>query len=462
MEQGGREKGKEKGKEKVEERTSAKKPGSKTGERPGPSQWSKEEASGGLYIAATAARSPALGVLKRRSIKLTQKFTSTKASRVNEGNYSGIPSIEGYSLSKKVRWADELHDRTRSDSGGGKTTPSVATGIKRTYKEALLTPKPKSTQPPRRPPNLHTFPVPPGYSSLRGRCFRCLGSNHWAYNCRGPIRCRRCYKTGHIARSCMDRLPMSVYRAMRARPSYLSAFVPLTEDFYTRQNRCRNAILVDVLPPKILGHFPHEHIANKLASRFGGFPADFHVARYSERDFVVFLPEWVPSEQLLRREILSLEELKLQCFPWNPWSHARVTQLTYNVWIQLMISRSEWWISRGTRCLISVNYLSNIPENLEITVGDVSTSVLIQLERWGRREFAAPENPPNERTDQHDPQQRGPDMHRRSGGSVRGRRSSAAGSSSSDALWNSSEIRDRRRAIDPPSGLTWLKTPLSS
>nr|CAD1825933.1 unnamed protein product [Ananas comosus var. bracteatus] len=99
--------------------------------------------------------------------------------------------------------------------------------------------------------------------------------------------------------------PLGVYRAMRARSSYLSAFVPLSNDFFARQNRRRNAILVDVIPPSNLGHFPQDSIANGLASRFGGYPSDFHVARYRERDYVVFLSEWVPCEQLLRRETLT-------------------------------------------------------------------------------------------------------------------------------------------------------------
>nr|CAD1834382.1 unnamed protein product [Ananas comosus var. bracteatus] len=45
------------------------------------------------------------------------------------------------------------------------------------------------------------------------------------------------------------------YRAMRARPAYLNAFVLLSEDFFARQNRRRNALLVDVVPPANLGHF---------------------------------------------------------------------------------------------------------------------------------------------------------------------------------------------------------------
>nr|CAD1817695.1 unnamed protein product [Ananas comosus var. bracteatus] len=331
---------------------------------------------------------------------------------------------------------------------------------------------------PKRLQSLRAFPATPDSISRSGRCFRCLGFDHRVSNCRGPIRCLRCYKSGHIARACMDRLPMSVYRAMRARPSYLSAFVPLTEDFHTRQNHCRNAILVDVLPPKNLGHFPQETIANRLASRFGGFPSDFHVARYSERDFVIFLSEWVPCYQLLRREILTLDDLRLQCYPWSPWSGARAMQLTYNVWIRLVSLPYECWSSRtvaalvggfgrfiraddfsvrmvdltGYRCLVAVNYLSDILENLEITVGDWSRSVLIQMERWGRRDLVAPGNPPHERTDQHDPLQRAPDAHHHTGGSVRGRRSSTGGSSNSDVSWNSSEIRDRRREMYSPIG----------
>lgn len=129
---------------------------------------------------------------------------------------------------------------------------------------------------------------------------------------------------------------MNVYRAMRDHRAYLSAFVSLFDDFFACQNRCHNAILIDVVPPANLGHFPKETIGNGLASRFGGFPTDFHVARNSERDFVVFLPEWVPSKHLLRREVLSLGDLRLRCFPWNPYYGARHPPLSYNVWIRLV------------------------------------------------------------------------------------------------------------------------------
>nr|CAD1842767.1 unnamed protein product [Ananas comosus var. bracteatus] len=329
----------------------------------------------------------------------------------------------GAASNKKVTWADEegialtqaavvhLEDpspitratntstnifRRSSDTGYGTSS------INKTYKEALLTPGATPSRDLQRPQRVYSFP---SFKSLhksffKGKCFRCLGLIHWASSCRKPRRCARCYKTGHVAKSCMDRLPMAVYREMRARPSYLSAFVPQTEDFFTRQNRCRNAILVDVLPPRILGHFPQETLANRLASRFGGFPSDFHVAKFSQRDYVIFLPEWVTAAQLVRREILSLDNLRLQCYPWNPYFGLRRASLTYNVWIRLVSLPYECWSSRtvaalvggfgrfiraddfssrmvdltGYRCLISVNFLSDIPENLEITVGDYSLS----------------------------------------------------------------------------------------
>ncbi|OAY62568.1 putative WRKY transcription factor 33 [Ananas comosus] len=237
---------------------------------------------------------------------------SRKEPRVNEDTY--------FTSSKKVKWADEgglaltritlVHtedfdpptrvratstneDKRSSDTSDGQSTPSSSSGVKKSYKEALLTPISTPKLLPRRPKSAKSFPTSnsPANFSFKGRCYRCLGNNHWASSCRGPLRCVRCFKGGHVARSCMDRLPMAVYRAMRARPSYLSAFVPQTEDLVSRQNQCRNAILVDVLPPKKLGHFPQETIANRMASRFGGFPSDFHVAKFSQRDFVIFLPE---------------------------------------------------------------------------------------------------------------------------------------------------------------------------
>nr|CAD1829201.1 unnamed protein product [Ananas comosus var. bracteatus] len=50
------------------------------------------------------------------------------------------------------------------------------------------------------------------------------------------------------------------------------------------------------------------------------------------------------------------------------------------------------------RCLVAVNHLSDIPENVEIAFGDISISVLIQLERWARDGDVGRGNPPVLRT----------------------------------------------------------------
>nr|CAD1843445.1 unnamed protein product [Ananas comosus var. bracteatus] len=116
----------------------------------------------------------------------------------------------------------------------------------------------------------------------------------------------------------------------------------------------------------------------------------------------------------------------------NPYCGARRPPLTYKAWIRLVSLPYECWSSRtvaalvsgfgrfirlddssarmvdlsGYRCLVAVNHLSDIPENLEICFGDLSLSVLIQLERSGRSEEERCANPNNERTDQHDPSAR--------------------------------------------------------
>uniref|UniRef100_A0A6V7QUE7 CCHC-type domain-containing protein n=1 Tax=Ananas comosus var. bracteatus TaxID=296719 RepID=A0A6V7QUE7_ANACO len=293
------------------------------------------------------------------------------------------------------------------------------------------------------PPLRNILRNTPPKRSFKDRCFRCLGRNHRAAACREPLRCALCLKTGHKARSCMDRLPMDVYRYMRARPAYLNVFVPQTEDFFARQNRRRNALLVDVVPAANLGHFAQDTIANGLANRFGGFPTDFLVARYRDREFVVFLPEWVPSESLVRRVNLSLGDIRLRYYAWNPYSGARRFSPPYKAWIRLVSLPYECWSSRtvaaivggfarfiradehttrmidhsGYRCLVAVNHLHDIPENLEVAFGDVSLSVLIQLERWARDDDNGrgdPPPPPNERTDHFDPDMRSLEVERRS------------------------------------------------
>lgn len=164
--------------------------------------------------------------------------------------------------------------------------PPPSTFLKKTLRKCFFLPR-LLTQLPHPAPPMHSVPsfASPklDFNFFKGRCFRCLRRDHRASHCREPVRRAKCLKVGHKARSCMNRLPMSIYRAMRARPACFSAFVPLSDDFFACQNRQRNAILVDVVPPANLGHFPQETIANGLASCFGGYPNAFLVARYSEQ-----------------------------------------------------------------------------------------------------------------------------------------------------------------------------------
>nr|CAD1829315.1 unnamed protein product [Ananas comosus var. bracteatus] len=281
----------------------------------------------------------------------------------------------GYSM--KVQTPSEVKPLTdRPHRINRLTTPHQ----KKTYREALLSPPPLSQPyiPQKASPSLSSKS---GRFSFKGWCFRCLGKNHLASHCRDPFWCTRCFKSGHKARLCVNRLLMNVYWAMRACPAYLSAFIPLSDDFF------------GVIPPANLGHFPQDAIANGLASRFGGYPTDF----------VIFLPEWVPSDHLIHMDVLNLGELRLRCFPWDLYRGARRPPLPYKVWIQLVSLLYECWCSRtvaalvggfsrfiraddfsarmvdlsGYRYLIAVNHFFDILENLEITFGDLSISVLI-------------------------------------------------------------------------------------
>uniref|UniRef100_A0A6V7QUG4 CCHC-type domain-containing protein n=1 Tax=Ananas comosus var. bracteatus TaxID=296719 RepID=A0A6V7QUG4_ANACO len=388
--------------------------------------------------------------LERRCQELRPKL----ATGVNASTYPSSSRLNERPSSKKVIWADSAGldlaqvatfcklDPPRApiapveDTSNPQDQQWTEVRYKRkgklSYKEALLSsapPHPLRNRSPHTPPPSHYRSPHSPHSNppskldpltFKGRCFRCLGRNHRAVACREPIRCARCLKVGHKARACMNRLPMAVYRAMRARPSYLNVYVPMSEDFFARQNRRRNAILVVVVPPANLGHFAQDTIANGLANRFGGFPTDFLVAKYRERDFVVFLPEWVRGDSLIHRQTITLGDIRLRCYAWNPYSGARRSSPPYKVWIRLVSLPYECWSSRtaaalvagfgrfiradelttrmvdlsGYRCLVAVNHLSDIPENLDIAFGDTSMLVLIQLERWPETETTAAATPP--------------------------------------------------------------------
>nr|CAD1817646.1 unnamed protein product [Ananas comosus var. bracteatus] len=266
----GREIGKENGKEKVGERSQTKKLGSKIGERPGVARWNKEEVS------------------------------------VNEVNHSELPSIEGCSLSKK--------EVVRQREGEDKTYCRLR--YKRDHTRTQCLHPNRILHTPSTTPNFHSFPVPLAVArseeGVSGAWVAITGVQLSGANSVSKVLQDRTYGKKLHGSAAEERLQGN------ARTTIISQRVrPTDEEFYTRQNQCRNAILVDVLPPKP-SDTSHRSILPTSWRAFWGFPSDFHVARYSERDYVVFLPEWVPSEQLLSRGIISLEDLKLQCFPWTP------------------------------------------------------------------------------------------------------------------------------------------------
>ncbi len=301
------------------------------------------------------------------------------------------------------------------------------------YKEAVLRKKgPQvlaSTLSTKKSPS----PYWPGRESGRTRgekCSRCLASDHRARNCRDPFRCRACLGFGHRAFQCKKTImqggrPVNRDRRRRERPPSLKAYVPFTEEFLRRTELRRNALLADVIQPADLGHAPQQTIANALARRFGGYAHDFFVARYRERDFAILLPGWVSAEVLVRRQVVTLENFWLRCFPWGPYWNARAHRVRHTAWIQLRNLPFECWTAarvasmisgfgrflradgvtkemsdlRAYRCRIAVDEIWEIPQNLSVVLGEEVFAVQVHLESWERAPAGGgddlPAPPPN-------------------------------------------------------------------
>lgn len=143
----------------------------------------------------------------------------------------------------------------------------------------------------------------------------------------------------------------------------------------------------------------------------------------------------------------------------NPYGGARRFSPPYKAWIRLVSLPYECWSSKtvaalvggfsrflradeltmrmadlsGYRCTVSVNYLSDIPENLELYFDDVSISVSIQIERWTQEGGRGnPPPPSNERSDTFDPNARSLAAERHYFGEVRRRRQKDADGSTQD------------------------------
>lgn len=197
-----------------------------------------------------------------------------------------------------------------------------------TYKEALLrrskTLHPSAILPPKKPiyyQGLKELLT----NNLANRCFRRLAKDHKAAASRDPVRCLKCLRFGHRANQYKDKRKYNVVDSMY-RPyqrlghaPVLKVFIPYTEKYLRRLELRRNAVLTDVLQPANLGSDPITTIKNAMARRFGGYTDDFAVARYRERDFAIFLPEWVSAEVLTRRKVLTLNDFSTRCYAWGQY-----------------------------------------------------------------------------------------------------------------------------------------------
>ncbi len=114
---------------------------------------------------------------------------------------------------------------------------------------------------------------------------------------------------------------MNPIREQRRRGRVFSAkaYVPYTEEYLRRSELRRNALLADVVQPNDLGLALQQTLANALARRFGGYAHDFFVTKYRERGYVIILPSWASAETLVRRHLITLEEIWLRCYNWGPY-----------------------------------------------------------------------------------------------------------------------------------------------
>lgn len=198
------------------------------------------------------------------------------------------------------------------------------------------------------------------------KCFRCLASDHQIAECRDPVRCIRCRKSGHRAVNCKETEPRvrdrvnrvfrqrdyRVNKVFRQRERVPKVYVPDTDEVLRRKVIRRNAVLADIIPPANLGPDPTHTIASALAIRFGGYTHDFGVARYRDRDYAIFLPEWVSAEMLARREVLTFDGFWIRCYKWGRNRNTRPHRVIYKAWVQLLNLPFKCWSTARVASLL--------------------------------------------------------------------------------------------------------------
>nr|CAD1821552.1 unnamed protein product [Ananas comosus var. bracteatus] len=209
----------------------------------------------------------------------------------------------------------------------------------------------------------------------------------------------------------------------RGRVPLGKVYVPYSEEYLRQVELRRNAILADVIQQANLGPDPITSIKSALASRFGMYTDDFAVARCRDRDFAIFLPEWVLTTVLTRRKILTLNGFWLRCFPWGNYRNARpycaicLINLPFEIWIVARVAALVSGFGRfikaddvtkamadlhAYRCQIAFDSLSSIPQNLSVILGEELFSIMVHLESWERIEEARVEAPPAPPRNEHD------------------------------------------------------------
>nr|CAD1822737.1 unnamed protein product [Ananas comosus var. bracteatus] len=309
--------------------------------------------------------------LRLKAILLEFPKADSQTQILDSEARAGVEATKGKRTNSRVSWADQKGGSLTSwcplagkssDATAGSCNPSSKEKSpmgtlntqwkkKASYKEVLLryAPQPEPSKLPHHSPH---FRLP----NLVGRCFRCLAKDHKIKDCRDPLLCKLCFRFGHPARFCHYRSADGrgkLQRALHFRPPSMKVFIPLTEGFHSRQELCRNAVLANVIGPANLGHCHQETIANDFANKFGGLFNDFLVARHCEREFVIFLPQWVRPEDLLRREAVRLRHCQLRCYEWNPYTNASRSQLTFKAWVELVKLPFECWSEARVAAIVN-------------------------------------------------------------------------------------------------------------
>ncbi len=205
-------------------------PADKTGAASTTGRWSVKLGKAGLDGKVERSGGKASGLekdldLKFQKLKGLSKATFTSyalSPLVKAGDSLDTQCDKKHKPKRKVTWADfqgahlctSISPHPTSCSFGtpaftpqtekewSKVSCKPATTGTLSYKETLL--KNLSAEKRSGPSNFLWSRARPNpiFSPLKNKCFRCLASDHLIRDCRDPLRCAACFRTGHCARHC--------------------------------------------------------------------------------------------------------------------------------------------------------------------------------------------------------------------------------------------------------------------